>query len=133
MTYETKLSKSANYGNTAETTISIGELTYDYIGKECPAERVLTLTTCKWRNNTISTFLNVYIVVQYTDEVTGRQHNPCITEVFGDFCKPRLNPTPCRVATVKAVQAVHDQTLKMAEELKAEAVAFYTARDSKAA
>ena len=52
------------------------------------------------------------------------------TEVFGDFYKRGIAPTPCKRITEKAVSEVHKFALLKMDDLIKEAKAFYSEKDA---
>lgn len=114
MTYEITTSKGFD-GWRAESTASIGETP--------EGRRVLKLTTHKIRGG-LDAYASVYIL---NDNASG--FTSMTTEIFGDFLKSSIAPTPCNRVTEKAVLDVHKFALLQMDKLIEEAKAFYAQRE----
>ena len=80
--------------------------------------RILKLRTSKSRGG-----LAASATVSIRSQSNGFQCET--TEIFGDFSKHNIAPTPCKRVTEKAVLEVHQRALQEMDELIEQAQAFY--------
>ncbi len=118
MTYEIETQKGFD-GWRAESVAVLGETP--------EGTRKLELTTSKARGG-IAAHVTVSI---YKDCDSGFSSKT--TEIFGDFRKSNIAPTPCKRVTEKAILEVHEKALLQMGDLIAEATEFYRTKNREAA
>lgn len=118
MTYETKITPAMHGGQKLETTIKLGNAPADSMNDE-PGERVLVIATRKGDKG-ISTFASVCIERTRAQGYAVRTH-----ALYGDYSGTIQRAPAGTRATLKNLQALHDEALKQAPALVARCMAHY--------